>query len=121
MGFLLKRIGQMVSVIIAATFLAFSAMNYLGDPLFNIVGFAAAVDCDAVLAGEIEDVSGQGGTDVGDCEIIEAAREEYHLNDPLPVRYVRWAGDVVQGDFGVSFKNSMPVSTVIANRVPKST
>ena len=66
MGFLLKRIAQMVSVIIAATFLAFAAMNYLGDPLFNVVGFVASVDCDAVSAGENEDVSGQGGTDVGD-------------------------------------------------------
>ena len=118
MGFLLKRIGQMVSVIIAATFLAFAAMNSLGDPLFNVVGFVASVDCDAVLAGEIEDVSGQGGTNVGDCEVVEAAREKYHLNDPLPVRYVRWAGDVIQGDLGVSFKNSMPVSTVIGNRIP---
>ncbi len=95
MSFVLKRVAQMAAVIIAATFLAFTAMNYLGDPLFNIVGFHASVDCDAVLAGEIEDVSGQGGTDVGDCEVVEAAREKYHLNDPLPVRYGRWIGDVV--------------------------
>ena len=120
MGFILKRVAQMVAVILAATFLAFAAMNSLGDPLFNVVGFHASVDCDAVLAGEIEDVSGQGGTDVGDCEVVEAAREKYHLNDPLPLRYVRWVGDVVQGDLGVSFKNSMPVTTIIGNRIPKS-
>ena len=119
MGFIFKRVAQMVAVIIAATFLAFTAMSYLGDPLFNIVGFHASVDCDAVLAGEIEDVSGQGGTDVGDCEVVEAAREKYHLNDPLPIRYGRWVGDVVQGDIGVSFKNSMNVTTIIGNRVPK--
>ena len=59
MGFIAKRIAQMVAVILAATFLAFTAMNTLGDPLFNVVGFYASVDCDAVLAGEIEDVSGQ--------------------------------------------------------------
>ena len=44
MGFVLKRVAQMVAVIVAATFLAFSAMSYLGDPLFNVVGFHASVD-----------------------------------------------------------------------------
>ena len=33
---------------------------------------------------------------------------------------MRWVGDVVQGDLGVSFKNSMPVTTIIGNRIPKS-
>mgnify|MGYP006086426681 CR=1 FL=1 len=120
MGFIAKRIAQMLAVILVATFLAFSAMNYLGDPLFNVVGFAASVDCDAVLAGEIEDVSGQGGTSVGDCEVIRAAREKYHLDEPLPLRYGRWVGDVVQGDLGTSYKNSMPVSTILGDRLPKS-
>jgi len=120
MGFIVKRLVQMISVVLVATFLAFAAMNYLGDPLFNVVGFHAAVDCEAVLAGEIEDVSGQGGSGIGDCEVVQAARKEFNLDKPLPVRYGIWLGDIVRGDFGISFKNRMPVSTILADRFPKS-
>jgi len=95
-------------------------MNTLGDPLFNVVGFYASVDCDAVLAGEIEDVSGQGGTGVGDCQVVTEAREEFHLDEPLPIRYGRWVGDLLHGDFGTSFKNRMPVNKLLADRLPKS-
>jgi ABC-type dipeptide/oligopeptide/nickel transport system permease component len=89
---LARRLAQLVAVVLAVTFLTFTAMNTLGDPLFNVVGFVAAVDCDAVEAGEIEDISGQGGTSLGDCAVVAEAREEFHLNEPLPIRYGRWVG-----------------------------
>ena len=71
MTFVAKRVAQLVAVILAVTFLAFAAMNTLGDPLFNVVGFQAAVDCDAVLAGEIDDVARGGGISIGDCALVE--------------------------------------------------
>lgn len=117
---LARRVAQLVAVVLAVTFLAFTAMNTLGDPLFNVVGFHASVDCDAVLAGEAEDVSGQGGTSIGDCQVVAEAREEFHLDEPIPVRYARWVGDVFTGDLGTSFKNGMPVSTLLGQRLPKS-
>lgn len=117
---LARRLAQLVAVVLAVTFLAFTAMNTLGDPLFNVVGFIAAVDCDAVEAGEIDDVSGQGGTATGDCQVLAEAREEFHLNEPIPIRYGRWVGDVFTGDLGTSFKNRMPVSTLLGDRLPKS-
>ena len=33
----------------------------------------------------------------------EALRVEMYLNDPLPIQYVKWLGDVLHGDFGNSF------------------
>ena len=121
MAFLVRRLAFMFGVLFAATFLAYSAMNVLGDPLFNVVGFYASIDCDAVLAGEVEDVVGtRPGSSVGECQIVAEAREKYHLNDPLPVRYGRWIGAMVQGDFGESFKNYMPVSAILSERLPKS-
>ena len=59
MRFLAHRLAALLAVLLAVTALAFGALNILGDPLFNVVGFVASVDCDAVLAGEIEDISGQ--------------------------------------------------------------
>ena len=35
-------------------------------------------------------------------QIMEQARENYGLNDPLPVQYLNWLGNVVRGDFGRS-------------------
>ena len=120
MVFLARRLAFMLGVLLTVTFLLFAAMNVLGDPLFNVVGFYAAVDCDAVLAGEIEDVAGMGGTSFGDCRVVAAAKEKYHLNDPLPVQYGHWIANMFQGDFGRSYKNNMAVSTILGERLPKS-
>ena len=121
MTFLARRLAFMLGVLLVTTFVAYTAMNALGDPLFNVVGFYTQVDCDAVIAGEVEDVVGtRPGSSLGECELVAEAREKYHLDDPLPVRYGRWIGAMVQGDFGESFKNYMPVSTILAERLPKS-
>ncbi|MFO8069779.1 MAG: ABC transporter permease [Alkalibacterium sp.] len=48
---------------------------------------------------------------------IEAMRESYGLNDPLPVKYVRWMTNAFQGDFGRSFNYQQPVTAVIAGRL----
>jgi peptide/nickel transport system permease protein len=117
----MRRLAFMFGVLVAVTFLAFSAMNVIGDPLFNVVGFYASVDCDAVIAGEIEDVIGTvAGTGIGECERVIEAREKYHLDDTLPVRYGHWIVGMVQGDFGESYANQMPVSSILAERLPKS-
>jgi peptide/nickel transport system permease protein len=44
--------------------------------------------------------------------------EEHGLNDPLPVRYVRFVGDLVQGDLGTSVVRSEKVSTMIEDALP---
>ena len=54
---ILSRLSQLVLVLLAVTFLSFSAMNVLGDPLFNIIGPLAELDCDAVARGEIGSTS----------------------------------------------------------------
>ncbi|MFN8924388.1 MAG: ABC transporter permease, partial [Rhodospirillales bacterium] len=35
-----------------------------------------------------------------DPEAIERLKEIYRLNDPVPVQYVAWVGQALQGDFG---------------------
>jgi peptide/nickel transport system permease protein len=42
------------------------------------------------------------------------------LNEPLPVQYVRWLGNVAHGDLGVSYSNVEPVSALIRNRLPNT-
>ncbi|MDR0839265.1 MAG: ABC transporter permease, partial [Oscillospiraceae bacterium] len=51
-------------------------------------------------------------------EQVEALREEMGLNDPLPVRYVRFVGNALKGDFGKSYTNSRSVWTEMMQRFP---
>jgi len=101
MTFVLQRLVQMVLVVLAVTLLAFGAMNLLGDPLFNILGPIANEDAGPEFA-----------------EVRAEARAEYYLDDPFIIRYGRWLGDIVQGDFGRSFKNQTTVSSEVTERLP---
>ena len=56
----------------------------------------------------------RGGTDP---KVIEALREKWGLNDPLPIRYVRFLGNLVKGDLGISFRLDRKVSEVINERL----
>jgi len=100
----LQRLGAAIGLLLAVSALTFGAMNLLGDPLFNILGPTAA------------------STTPEDLEIIAAAEAEYNLDDPLPVRYVKWASAFITGDFGVQFSSDgqPPVSDLIKERLPRT-
>jgi len=51
-------------------------------------------------------------------ETVERIRQEWGLNDPLPVQYVRYLGRAIQGDFGRSTRDNRPVTEAILQRVP---
>lgn len=104
MRYWLQRLTFAVALLLAVSVLTFSALSLLGDPLFNLLGPRAA------------DTSPEG------LEVIAAAKAEYHLDDPLPVRYLRWLADFVRGDFGVRFGSTgqPPVSDLIVERLPRS-
>ena len=51
------------------------------------------------------------------AEDLERIADRYGLNDPLYVQYGIWMGDLLQGDFGESFKQNAPVTEIIAPRV----
>jgi len=53
-----------------------------------------------------------------DPEVIAHIRAKYHLDDPLPMRYLRWISGVVQGDFGESIRIQQPVSQLILEKLP---
>lgn len=53
-------------------------------------------------------------------EQIEAIEAKLGLNDPLPVQYGRWLGDMLQGNLGDSIKFRRPVSEMIAERIPNT-
>jgi len=50
-------------------------------------------------------------------ETIARLRQEYGLDQPLAVRYVRWLSSVVRGDLGASLTEHIPVTSLIGSRL----
>jgi peptide/nickel transport system permease protein len=51
-------------------------------------------------------------------EIQARIREQFGLNDPIPVRYARWFTSMAKGDWGYSFVSRVDVGTLILQRLP---
>lgn len=94
-------------------------MTYLPSRLLRLVAVLLAVTAASyamvsLLPGDIvSNVLGENAT----AEQREAAREELRLDDPLPLRYVRWLGDAVQGDLGRSYRTQQPVTEALRQRL----
>jgi len=53
-----------------------------------------------------------------DMAKLEELRESLGLNDPFLVRYFRWLGGVLQGDFGYSLSSGVAIRTIVFDRLP---
>ena len=53
-----------------------------------------------------------------DPQVLEFLREKYRLNDPLYIQYLTWAGNALRGDLGISLRTNMPVTELIAQKLP---
>lgn len=92
--FILKRLFQSVFVMIAVAFIAFSLFRFVGDPISQMTGVE---------------------TSIADRERL---REELGLNDSFLVQFVRFSGDLLQGEFGYSYRTREPVGTMFLARIP---
>jgi peptide/nickel transport system permease protein len=93
--FLLKRILTTIPTLFIVTIMVFGIQRSLpGDPA-------------VVLAGEQQDP-----------QVIAFIRQKYRLDEPIPVQYVAWLGQLAQGDLGVSMRTGEPVAALIATKLP---
>ena len=92
--FILKRLFQSVFVMLAVAFLAFSLFRFVGDPVSQMTGVETSIQDQAQL------------------------REDLGLNDPFVVQFYRFTTDMLQGDFGFSYRTRQPVAEMIATRIP---
>src|SRR5262249_31775441 len=53
-----------------------------------------------------------------DPAVVAAIRHKYHLDRPLVVQYGLWVGRALVGDFGESLRNKIPVSSLLASKLP---
>lgn len=99
-AYVIRRILAVVPVVFLVTMLVFLMLDLVpGDPV------------DALIS------QTQGGISP---EVAASIREELGLNDPLPVRYVRWLSKAVRGDLGVSVSSNQSVAQSIIDRFPST-
>jgi len=95
-GYLLSRLAQAVPTLLLVSVLVFLLQQLTpGDPA-------------VVLAGE----------ERSDPAVIAQIRAELWLDRPLPVQYLHWLGRALEGDLGRSWHVQVPVSRLIADKLP---
>lgn len=72
----------------------------------------------SALTEEISRLRSQGNN--VSTQQVAALEEAYGVNDPWVVKYGKWAGGLVQGDFGQSFSFREPVKDLIGSRLALS-
>lgn len=75
---------------------------------FVFIALAPGDPLQAMLAGE-----GAGNT-----ANLERMRAEAGLDDPIPVQFVRWLAELLQGNLGTSFQTGSSTTDLIADAVP---
>ncbi|WP_338662764.1 ABC transporter permease [Pararoseomonas sp. SCSIO 73927] len=93
-AFILSRILQAIPVMLAVALIAFALFAFVGDPIATMLGqeFTPA-QRDALVAA-------------------------LGLDQPVPVQFLRFVGNALQGEFGLSYRLSRPVSDLILERAP---
>ena len=93
--FLVRRLLQMVPVLFFVSLIIFVLINLVpGDAARLFLGEEAPPDA------------------------LAALRHEMGLDRPLYVQYARWAGGLLRGDFGHSFKDNRQVLPTLLQKVP---
>lgn len=90
-----KRLVQVVPTVLIVSIVIFLLQHLLpGDPAL-------------VMAGEERDPA-----------VIEQIRQQYHLDQPLPVQYAYWIKGALTGDLGESMRLKEPVARLVAQKLP---
>jgi len=96
--FILKRLLQIIPMLIIVTVLAFALSN--------------------MSSGDVAEITLRSqGLEVTEKNIV-VVRDELGLDAPLPVQYVNWLMKAANFDFGISFQTNKPVADEILSRYP---
>lgn len=95
--YVIKRILMIIPVVVAVSFIVFFIMDFVpNDPAVTALG--------------------DGATE----EQLEYYRETHGLNDPLPVRYLRYMSGILHGDLGISYASNQTVWDLFFAKFPNT-
>lgn len=95
MRFIIRKLIYALLTIFAISIFAFLIIHLMpGDPVRTMLGAEA------------------------DQAMVEATREQLHLNEPLYKQYIIWITDALQGEFGRSLVLNQSIAQLLQERVP---
>ncbi len=95
--YLLQRLVQVPLVLVVVTMIVFALVHVTpGDPIQIMLGMETSP------------------------QAVEALRQQYNLDKPLPEQYAIWVANAVRGNLGSSIRQHVPVTQMIAERFPIS-
>ena len=95
LSFLIQRLLQIVPTLILVSMLIFGLQQLLpGDPAL-------------IMAGEERDP-----------KVLQEIREQYKLDQPIPVKYVYWMKGVLSGNLGESMRLKASVGSLVREKLP---
>jgi len=92
--YILKRLVQLIPVLLGITIVAFVLVRLTGDPATIMLPPEASK------------------------ETVEAFRREYGLDQPIYIQYANFVWGAVRGDLGISIRYREPVSGLFLERLP---
>src|SRR5918911_1762361 len=92
--YIVRRLLQAVLVLVGVTFLVYFILFQTGDPTFLSTS-----------------------TDASQQE-VERIRHQLGFDRPWYVQYAEFMGKAIQGDFGTSLRQGLPVTQIVAERLP---
>jgi peptide/nickel transport system permease protein len=94
--YLARRLALLVPVMLGVSVLVFALVHLIpGDVV------------DALL-----------GMEAGSPEVRAELRRMFGLDEPMHVQYLRWLGDILRGDLGVSLRTGQPIAASIGRHLP---
>lgn len=97
-NYALKRLLQLIPILLAITFLSYGMMRIAGSD---------------VVEQKMENTSGTVSQ-----EMIDNARAELGLDKPFVVQYFTWLGNLLRGDMGTSYVSNKPVFSAFVSKLP---
>ncbi len=97
-NYALKRLLQLIPILLAITFLSYGMMRIAGSD---------------VVEQKMENTSGTVSQ-----ELIDNARAELGLDKPFVVQYFTWLGNLLRGDMGTSYVSNKPVFSTFVSKLP---
>src|ERR1700682_3997471 len=94
LGYVAWRLVQSLGVLLGVSVIVFGLLHLTGDPTRLLLPLEARE------------------------EDVRRLRALLGLDDPLWLQYLRFLGNAVRGDFGLSFKHQLPALTLIVQTLP---
>jgi peptide/nickel transport system permease protein len=95
--YIARRATEALPLLLLVSMILFGMIQLTGDPL-------AAYTVDSTIT----------------AEDMVRLRHFYGLDQPVPIQYLRWLGNILTGNWGTSFVSNVTVAQLIAQRLPNT-